>query len=153
MKYRTLSLILFMVMSSFFYSCVENSNADRATDEMERETENAVANVGAEIREESEDFSMKFKETRTKISTRMEMIESDMEDASAEAKAEMQEEWNKLKSYREDIDGRMERVGDNMDRSWKNFKGDVKKGWNDFSTESRRTLEDIERDLESEDYD
>ncbi|OAV45418.1 hypothetical protein [Lewinella sp. 4G2] len=150
MKIRMITMALLLAFAGVFYSCAEGSDVDQATDEMARETENALANVGAEIREESNEFEAEFKQTRSKIDRRMEEIEKDMENASAEAKAEMQEEWNELEAYGKDIDDRMNRVGNNMEAGWKDFKGDVKKGWNDFSKESRTTLNNIERSLDPE---
>ena len=153
MKFRIFSLALLFAFAGLFVSCAEGSDADRVQDNMEQETENALANVGAEIRQESNEFEREFKETRMNLDRRMEEIERDMESASAEAIAEMQEEWNELDRWGKDIDNRMDRVGNRMEAGWKDFKGDINKGWKDFSMESRRTLDEIERELENEDMD
>ena len=153
MKFRILTMALLLAFSGLFYSCAEGSEADQAQDEMERETENALANVGADIRQESNDFETEFKDTRMKLDRRMEEMQRDMEDATEEERAEMQEEYNEMEAWGKDLDDRMNRVGNNMESGWKDFKGDVKNGWKDFSTDSRRVLDDIGRELDGDDMD
>lgn len=150
MNLRYLSFVFLIGVSVFFYGCAEGSQADRAADEIVRETENTLANVGTEIRRESNEFESKFKETRNNITTRMEAIERDMTDASETAKAEMQKELDKLASYRSKLDARMNRVGENMERGWNDFKGDLNKEWGEFSSASQQLLNDIERELNPE---
>ena len=150
MKFRTVFMVLLLAFVGSFYSCSNDTEMGRETNEAIRETENAMSNLGAEIREESNEFERNFKEARMNIDRRMERIEADMENASAEAKAEMQEEWNELEAYGKKVDARMDRVGNNMEAGWKDFKGDVNKGWKDFSMESKNLLRDIERDLDPE---
>lgn len=150
MRTRFLTLAMIFSLGLFTYSCAEGSQADRDMDEVQQEVSQGMQNLGAEIREESNEFEAEFKEARMNISKRMEEIERDMEDASAEARAEMQEEYNELKAWGSDIDDRMDRVGNNMESGWENFKGDVSKGWKDFSKESRETLNDIERYFDPE---
>ncbi len=150
MKFRIITLTLFLAIAGAFYSCSEGSDADRAADEMVAETENALANIGAEIKEESNEFATEFRDAQAVISQRMEAIEADMKTASGETKAELQEEWNKLETWSNEIDDRMNRVGDNLEKGWKDFTGDVKDGWKSFSQESKRLLNEIERDLDPE---
>ena len=150
MKIRTLSLALLLSMGGLFYSCAEGSPADNAADEVEMETENALQNMGAEVREESNEFERDFREARMSIDNRMEAIEADMENAGDEAKAEMEEEYAELEGYRDDLDRRMERVGANWESGWNDFEGDVERGWMDFKRESDELLTNIERSLDPE---
>jgi|AntRauTorckE5430_2_1112549.scaffolds.fasta_scaffold00253_14 uncharacterized protein YicC (UPF0701 family) len=150
MKFRLLSLTLLLAISGAFYSCSDGSDADRAADEIANGAENVLANMGAELRTESDEFANEFKQARMKVDKRMAVVKADMENASEEAKADMQEELNQLEAYGNDIDSRMDRVGDNMASGWKDFKGDVKDGWKDFTGESKKLLNKIERDLDSD---
>lgn len=148
MKIRTITFFFLLAIMGTFYSCSEGSKADNAADEIARETENALANVGAEIRDESDTFSEKFKKARMNVDQRMEAIKADMGNASEEAKAEMQKELNELETYGNEIDARLARVGDNMSSGWKDFKGELKEGWKNFTSESEQLLNNIERDLD-----
>ena len=150
MKIRILSLALLLSFSGLFYSCAENSPADNAADEIEMETENALANMGAEVREESNELDREFRDARANIDARMTELERDMEDASEEARMEMEEEYNELETYRDDIDARMDRVGNNMEAGWRDFKGDVNRGWADFKRESDELLTNVERTFDPE---
>ena len=150
MKIRILTLALLLAISGAFYSCDNDGVVENEVEEAAAETENALSNLGAEVREESNEMERSFKDARMKLDRRMEEMERDMENASAEARAEMQEEYDELKAYGNDLDERMDRVGRNMEAGWKDFKGDVKRGWNDFSRDSKKLLNDIERDLDPE---
>jgi uncharacterized protein YicC (UPF0701 family) len=150
MNIRIFSFALILMLSGLFYSCAENSPADNEMDEIEAETENAISDMGAEIREEGQELDREFREARTNVSNRMSELERDMETASAEARAEMQEEYDELRTYRDDIDARMDRVGNNMEAGWRDFKGDVRQGWADFRTESNELLRDVERTFDPE---
>ncbi|THH41597.1 hypothetical protein [Neolewinella litorea] len=150
MKIRILSLALLLTFSGLFYSCAENSPADNAADEIEYETENALSNVGAEVRAQSDELEREFQDARTNIDARMTELERDMEGASEEARMEMEEEYNQLEAYRNDIDMRMERVGANWEAGWNDFEGDINQGWNDFRRESDELLTNIERTFDPE---
>ncbi len=151
MKFKFLNLILLLTISTAFYTCAEGSEADQATEEMVSQAENTMADVGAELKDESDNLSREFTKARKKLSSRMEELESDMEDASEETKAELQKEWDSLENYRNKIDARMEKVGDNMQSGWANFKGDVKKGWGDFTAKSTDFLEEVEMAIDPKD--
>ena len=150
MKFRILTLALLLSLSGLFYSCAEGSDADRAADEIEMETENALSDLGAEVREESNEMERNFRDTRRNIDARLEEMERDMEGASAEARAEMQEEYDELEAYGREVDGYMDRVGNNFEAGWKDFKGDAKSGWADFKRDADRTMKNIERSLDPE---
>lgn len=150
MKFRIITLALLLSMSGIFYSCAENSPADNAADEIEAETENAVANVGAELREESNELERNFEEARMNVDRRMTEVETEMENATAEERAELEQEYNELEGYRTDIDARMDRVGRNFEDGWRDFEGDVERGWMDFKRESDELLTNVERTFDPE---
>ncbi len=150
MKIRTLSLALLLSMGTFFYSCGENTAVDNAADEVEYETENAMANMGAEVREESNEFERDFRDARMNIDNRMTEMEAEMENASGDAKMEMEQEYAELEGYRDDLDRRMDRVGANWEAGWNDFEGDVEQGWMDFKRESDELLNNVERSLDPE---
>ena len=150
MKFRIITLALLLSFSGLFYSCAEGSPADNASDEIANETENAVANMGAEVREESNELDRNFRDARANIDARMTELERDMEGADDEMRMEMQEEYDELDGYRTDIDARMDRVGNNMEAGWRDFQGDVNQGWNDFKRESDDLLMNVERTFDPE---
>ncbi|WP_273444945.1 hypothetical protein [Neolewinella agarilytica] len=150
MKIKFLSLALLLALSTVFYSCADGSDADRAADEMVAETKNTMADVGAELKGESNELAREFENIHQKIDVRMEELEAEMEDANEETKARLQKEWDRLDDYRAKLDARMQKVGDNMESGWKDFKGDVKKGWRDFSEKSEAFLEEVEDSLDSD---
>ncbi|NJB85219.1 vacuolar-type H+-ATPase subunit I/STV1 [Lewinella marina] len=150
MNIRILTLALLLSLSGFFYSCGENTAVDNAGDEIEYETENALSNVGAEVRAESDELEREFRDARTNIDARMSELERDMEGATEEARMEMEEEYNELEAYRNDIDMRMERVGANWEAGWNDFEGDINQGWKDFRRESDELLTNVERFFDPE---
>ncbi len=150
MKIKFFSLALLLALSTAFYSCTDGSEADRTTDEMVAEAKKTMADVGAELKGESNELAQEFEDAHKKVDARMEAIEEEMKDATEETKASLQKEWDRLDNYRTGLDARMEKVGDNMESGWKDFKGDINKGWNDFTEKSGAFLEELEMALDPE---
>ena len=117
-----------------FTSCEEKTTAEKAEDKIE----NAAEELGDVFRNDQEELRKDIRDAREDVNEKITSIREDMKDASKEARTDMQGQIDKLDRAGAKLDKDLEKVGES-----------VKESWNDFKDGVSKTIENIEKDLES----
>ena len=131
MKTKVIMFMLALTIGAFGFTACDNNRS------AEEQVEDAGEEISDAFRTESEELRADLKEIGDDIDTRIAELKADMENAGEDAQAEMQEEIDQLEAWGNEIDGRMDRLGENIADGWENFKSDTK-----------QTMENINRELE-----
>ncbi len=133
MKSAKMFFLLLMTTGLLVVGCEEKTKSEKAKDKIEE----AADAVGDLFEQESSDLKEELKEAREDINDRIGGLKAKLADATDETREGIKNGISRLEIQRDKLDASLERMGDNAKEDWASFKSGV-----------RKTLQEVEQDLE-----
>lgn len=129
------------IVSLFSFTACNNTSGTQAAQEEVREEQKDVQEAREEVTEEYQKESTELREdirdAQNKVDKRLTELRAKLNDASADAKIEINQQIERLETKRVQLAADLDRAGENMASGWETFKTNV-----------RKTLEDVEEDID-----
>ena len=138
MKTLNFWILAFAIFSmASFTSCNNNSQADKAVEDVEDASEE-FADL---FRTEKEELQADIKDMQREISQKAEDLKMQLNTASGEAAEEINQKINQLDAWNKELGQELDRLGNAAESNWQEVKAGIQKSMNDIKQQWNETFE------------